>query len=390
MSSEVVDSKPAVDQVRTDFECDEKEIITATPIQTILPPFNLEQVSAGDVKNEVFEEAEKCKKEKLKKIDSRKVKKGQKSKLPKTTRCSLDDEVAKKLNEFYDFSCKLCPEPVSLVSFGNFKVHMQTAHNDPKPSITCCGSNIRKRWLLIDHMDWHQNPNRLKCLECGKISTDRRSYRAHEKSHTESYDSRRYHCDLCPRKFNHLSILRTHMFKHLSPETRQQLKTVPCPHCDKKFKTKTILCNHIRIWHEEREQFVCHVCAKSFKNKYDCDYHFKNIHMNVDKERVECPICKRDFANQHRLQRHRKRVHDEAGEHVCKYCNKVSPTLGAMNNHIKYVHVLTNKFKCDICDKGFKKAVVLKEHMTVHFDANPLYTCTFCDKTFNSKGKNCF
>ena len=67
------------------------------------------------------------------------------------------------------------------------------------------------------------------------------------------------------------------------------------------------------------------------------------------------------------------------GEHfVCKCCNKVYTSLGALKMHIK-THTLP--CKCSICGKAFSRPWLLQGHIRTHTGEKP-FMCDKCNRAF--------
>ncbi|XP_037951055.1 transcription factor grauzone-like [Teleopsis dalmanni] len=240
----------------------------------------------------------------------------------------------------------------------------------------------------------------------------------------------------CGKKFFKRSVLVEHIEKHVNPE---QYK---CNECDKVFKTKQCMRNHVLLKHtpDEEKTFKCDSCPKKFAKLYLLTLH-RSIHSSQEEYTHVCEICKKCYPTASRLathiklthsgygtmcdicakvirgrsafakhqlqhtgavipkvqcdkcgswhkdkyslQKHKRRHNEDGTLHICDICNKVAPNRSALLSHQRYVHSSERKYKCGLCQKAFKKPLNLKEHMALH-TGDTLYSCPHCTKTFNS------
>nr|XP_014088045.1 transcription factor grauzone isoform X2 [Bactrocera oleae] len=85
----------------------------------------------------------------------------------------LDEYIAKKN---FKFTCCICKSP--LENFTHLKSHFHVAHQT-SGYVLCCGKKLHQRGLLIDHINFHEDPDYFKCKHCGKRMTERRSIDLH-------------------------------------------------------------------------------------------------------------------------------------------------------------------------------------------------------------------
>lgn len=137
---------------------------------------------------------------------------------PKTNRLEHD----KFLQEHYKITCNKCHLPFD--TFPLLCKHYSKEHNE-RGLVTCCEMKFFDRSLLVDHINFHLNPEYFKCKVCGKVLTQRRCLRAHMKLHEE----KQFQCNVCNKKFFQKTILERHKLTHLS----QHEKKHPCSECGK-------------------------------------------------------------------------------------------------------------------------------------------------------------
>ena len=79
-----------------------------------------------------------------------------------------------------------------------------------------------------------------------------------------------------------------------------------CIACDKCFKMKMCLSNHMRLIHGNPRQYPCTQCEYTSRIKRDCEMHIRSIH---EKIKDICMVCEKQYSNRHNLNRHRKKHH---------------------------------------------------------------------------------
>ncbi|XP_061400992.1 transcription factor grauzone-like [Musca vetustissima] len=297
---------------------------------------------------------------------------------PKTNRLEHD----KFLQEHYKITCNKCHLPFD--TFPLLCKHYSKEHNE-RGFVTCCEMKFYDRSLLVDHINFHLNPEYFKCKECGKVLTQRRCLWAHMKLHEE----KKFCCDVCDKKFVQKSKLERHKLTHLP----QQEKKYPCSECGKFFGNEYVLTQHHRVVHLNIYAKVCEVCGQTMPDSNSFKRHMEK-HDNISEPKtatptatVKCDDCGLILAGPLNLKRHRDLQHPPGGkrDYTCHICSKVSPNMRALKKHIRCTHEMGYDFKCTMCEKAFKRSDNLKAHMSTH-TGTPLYSCPWCPKTFNSNG----
>ena len=184
-----------------------------------------------------------------------------------------------------------------------------------------------------------------------------------------------------------------------------------CLICEKTFKKRIHLENHIFMLHSNHKPHVCEFCQKSFKMESNMNLHKKSMHKDLLKC-VTCDLCGVNCLTQEKLDSHKvmscpkrsrnfkceickyntnKKTHfdqhmrshttTERDKFTCPVCSKVLSSNSALNNHVQAVHSTDAPFKCAICGTAFKTRQHAKIHqMRVH--GKPNYTCDICNKSF--------
>ncbi|KAM7345538.1 transcription factor grauzone-like [Cochliomyia hominivorax] len=293
-----------------------------------------------------------------------------------TSEDNKTDEKDKFIAEHFKITCCLCQ--TTMKTFHDMCQHFKMKHKI-RGYVMCCSKKIFRRCYLIDHINFHLNPNYFQCSKCHKVLADRLCLNSHLKTHEENL-TKNHSCDVCGKSFMCQSKLKIHQTTHLPEEE----KKFDCTDCGKKFANKYLLSNHVHAVHLKVNSKICDICGKSLCSAEYLERHMLE-HEGKPAPTFSCDICGLILTSMKGLKRHKTAIHPIGGhqEYTCTICSKVSSNINAHKWHIKFSHEMGYDHKCKICDKAFKKARTLKEHMATH-TGNVLYTCTWCPKTFNS------
>lgn len=299
------------------------------------------------------------------------------------THKSIEEEEDEKIAQFFNITCDKCPN-LTFPKFGTLRTHMLSEHRKQWAYVTCCNIKLDKRHKLLEHIIYHQEPEKFKCPECSRQFTSMFKVQNHQKTMHEPKIQLKHECRKCGKRFLKGCSLKIHMVVHLTKEERDAQKTLICNECENRFTSKYKLEQHMKQVHLNMNLYVCEICAKVYKTKTQYRYHHTTAHCAEPQPKAQCPLCKNFYLNEECVKKHIQHIHSEKKNHVCDVCGKVSLNIRAMRSHKRYMHQYERKFVCKICSKAFKKADALKEHMTIHLGGT-LYSCLFCDRTFNSK-----
>lgn len=161
------------------------------------------------------------------------------------------------------------------------------------------------------------NSKNLTCKSCGTTFKSMSNLNRHTmRKHDEN--SHKIVCEQCGKRFLLEFDLRRHLLSHDSA------KTIPCPDCNKLFKTLHSLKNHRSLLHSDKERgeksFQCSHCHRSYFQERHLHHHMRK---HLKDERYKCDRCSSSFHYQTAISWHRIRVHGELAPFSCKICKKM-------------------------------------------------------------------
>jgi uncharacterized Zn-finger protein len=218
-------------------------------------------------------------------------------------------------------------------------------------------------------------------------SDERKSDSDDEK--VESVESN-FVCFHCEKNFKVKSVLEDHIkYEHTSKKSR---KNRACDLCGKAYASESALKKHKTVCGktesdvkeaEAKPYNICDVCGASFGNKYLLKRHIKNVH--ATEKKFKCELCDRKFASPVYLNAH-KRYHTGERKHICSFCGKGYITASDLYHHEK-IHANKRAYRCQACPKAFNTSSDLHKHkICVHLDRSQWkYECSFCQRRFPLK-----
>ena len=143
-----------------------------------------------------------------------------------------------------------------------------------------------------------------------------------------------------------------------------------CSKCENTYTAERNLMRHIETKHGDKPNHICTLCEKQVERIDVLQKHLKYIH-NIDHKKTvlpgfgnddnyfECHVCKRTFKEKFNLNRHLETTHhDNCGEYECQTCGKLFKRKDHLKRHTE-THI---KIVCEICLKQFKSKDGLKAH----------------------------
>jgi len=164
--------------------------------------------------------------------------------------------------------------------------------------------NVKKKFPSKFHL-WshkrlrHKNKTGI-CDICGKVYSTK-----HYKRHLETHDSNYravVQCHIC-KQFLRKKSIKVHLKNHEEAEANEEYI---CPTCGKKSPNKTALYAHMYIAHRLKRTHNCTICNKTFKTKAVLLQH---IPMHTDESSYKCEFCTRLYKSKAALYLHKKKNH---------------------------------------------------------------------------------
>ena len=105
-----------------------------------------------------------------------------------------------------------------------------------------------------------------------------------------------------------------------------------------------ILSVEIHYWKmdEEKFQFKCDFCEKSFFNEEILGMHIKSIHKSIIKGWKKCDLCENTFSNGHSLREHLKKTHFNTQIFECETCEKGFSTWKCIFTNVTFLKPFDN------------------------------------------------
>ena len=316
-------------------------------------------------------------------------------------RCQLCDKVFTKISDkkrhvqlaHYEqtFPCNICGK--EFTRRDSVARHFQMVHSDKKPTFQCevCGSKFVRETDLKRHFTKFHGEGKVaqySCDKCDEIFYTPSGLVVHTRR-----EHRRFHCDLCGKKF----ATKFNFDNHL------KLKN-PCEFCDVETCTKVRMDAHMKSAHSNQVHFKkegnyeCEVCSKSYSNENALLYH-KKVKHEVSSTKTPCYLCGKQFSSEKSMQRHSLIVHVESDVSKDIVCESKFSRKDALARHEKEQHGSKVKFdyvehvedmeslssvKCELCAKTFRRKSDLKRHTgSIHSETPKEFNCNLCGKTFS-------
>ncbi|XP_055529162.1 transcription factor grauzone-like [Wyeomyia smithii] len=284
--------------------------------------------------------------------------------------------------QHYKLSCDLCE--ASIDDFRELREHFESVHNE-EPYLMCCDKKLYKKYRMVQHLQLHLDPSAFQCNICGKNYNSKKILREHEKEiHVNPKPIKtvnRVQCETCKKEFDTEGLLKAHQ--------RKSHSLIKCPQCFKDLVPGS-LWKHLLSIHGNASQYVCEICARSFRDKRCFQAHLKGHMGTRHEDRVQCTICLVWLTNKYQLTKHIKRRHvapDTTQKHQCNVCGKLLKSREAVHHH-KHRYHGPLRYECEACHQKFRMIRLMREHVGLQHTGQYLYDCNYCDEKFFTKNKH--
>ena len=179
-------------------------------------------------------------------------------------------------------------------------------------------------------------------------------------------EKKQYKCVICRKTFGNEGILKAHISL-----VHKGIKVIfKCPDCNGSFSTSEELNEHHTASHVK---FQCMRCSAGFFEKSHLDLHIRSVHEIIKPFR--CSTCDKSFTTSKGLLCHKKTVHVEKKPFKCPYCKMTIPRITDLQEHVKTIH---SSFQYNI-----KK--IDQKHVKLAHEGAKLFTCFICKHGFEEE-----
>ncbi|XP_055690899.1 zinc finger protein 287-like [Lutzomyia longipalpis] len=165
----------------------------------------------------------------------------------------------RRVEAYYTLNCMYC-----LIHFTRLKelrAHYREMHHQ-EGFVLCCGKKLFRLTYMLDHMEYHANPEAFKCDQCGKCTDSQLHLRTHQQqAHPGIYSRRKK------------------VIERLSEATK--LNRFPCEYCGREFDYKCAMERHVAQIHQGGIYETCSVCCKQFKCRISYQRHMRLHEMEM-------------------------------------------------------------------------------------------------------------
>ncbi|KAM5140542.1 uncharacterized protein ACMZJ9_014412 [Mantella aurantiaca] len=187
------------------------------------------------------------------------------------------------------------------------------------------------------------------------ITKDESSLDGSSDSNKEDNGTEQYSPGGREKSFIKIHELVVHQRTHASGEKRFM-----CFECEKSFRKKSKLIEHLRI-HTGEKPFSCSECGKAFTQKSLLNRH-QRVH--TGEKPFPCSDCGKCFTSKGNRDKH-MRIHTGEKPYSCPKCGRCFSDKGNCAKHMK-THIGEKTLSCSECGECFTKKMTLIIHQSTH------------------------
>ncbi|XP_035716621.1 zinc finger protein 433-like [Folsomia candida] len=294
------------------------------------------------------------------------------------------------------FACKLCPKTFTCkVGFWrhrrdyhpspeNSSNTVRNEKNDTNLQVQCeiCRKTLKNPTTLNMHMrSMHTNKPKSVCCYCPKEFAYPSGLRRHTKSFHRSEQRPRFPCNFsgCGKTF----LDKDYAVKHFKKEHTESPVRFPCTLCDKEFKSRLALNQHISQ-HTTEKPFVCAACGRRFATMGVLKAHERTHQEKSSRKEYKCLSCPQIFLCPTGLRNHVKSYHENQSNYPCTFYEKRLKSAPGLEYHVQAKYSTSKEFRYSSDKCGLK--TLSKGNLTKHMDriheGIKRYGCYFCGVKF--------
>ncbi|XP_071449381.1 uncharacterized protein [Hetaerina americana] len=190
--------------------------------------------------------------------------------------------------------CGECGETFDYINL--WRKHMKE-HQKTRP-IPCqyCDKRYNTLVELNNHIIKHSDYKPYECEHCSLRCRQKSTLARHKLTHS---DDKPFLCSICGIRFRSWLNLSVHSKMHLN------VRFYKCEECDKEFLTSSRLTRH-KMSHTGMPHgiYVCEKCGKTFQQKRSLDHHVLGVHSG--EKQFPCVLCEKRFRLKGYLNNHIK------------------------------------------------------------------------------------
>uniref|UniRef100_A0A1I8PDS2 C2H2-type domain-containing protein n=1 Tax=Stomoxys calcitrans TaxID=35570 RepID=A0A1I8PDS2_STOCA len=266
--------------------------------------------------------------------------------------------------------CDICHHLVA--SYSQLKEHFSKSHASEICYLMCCQLRLDSRYDILQHIDYHNAPQHLKCEVCCKAYRWVRTLRTHIKTihirkggDKNAQDSSeklegKYRCYKCSKDF----ASEKHLERHI--QNVHKPKILECKFCEKSFRRPEVLREHLAR-HTGVKTYACSACPKAFNWRSSYLAHMKKNHPQ------EWQKMRNEEAQREPKCGYWREIRGDSVIYICIYCFK---------EYNKQISVYRHSRVCLESDRPMEPTKGIRIETR---GASEVYVCIYCETEYEMR-----